>query len=84
MIAEVFLPSFGVLGVGGIVAFVFGGLMLFDIEDPGFGARAGPSSRIALTSAAAIIGVGTFALKARAPSDRQRTRGHDRRGGHRR
>jgi membrane-bound serine protease (ClpP class) len=48
LIAELFLPSFGVLGVGGIVAFVFGSLLLFDTAqstmtvDPGivFGAAA--------------------------------------------
>ena len=33
MIAEVFLPSFGSLGVGGVVAFVLGSIML--IEDTG-------------------------------------------------
>lgn len=30
MVAEVFLPGFGVLGVGGAVAFLLGGLFLFD------------------------------------------------------
>lgn len=30
LIAEVFLPSFGVVGVGGLVAFVLGSLLLFD------------------------------------------------------
>ena len=30
LISELFLPSFGVLGVGGIVAFVLGSLLLFD------------------------------------------------------
>jgi membrane-bound serine protease (ClpP class) len=33
LIAEIFLPSFGVLGVGGIVAFVLGSLFLFDSPD---------------------------------------------------
>ena len=36
MIAEAFLPSFGVLGVGGIVAFVLGGLFLSNTGIPGF------------------------------------------------
>jgi membrane-bound serine protease (ClpP class) len=37
MIAEVFLPSFGAIGVGGIVAFVLGSLLLIeDTELPGF------------------------------------------------
>ena len=65
MVAEVLLPSFGVLGVGGIVAFVFGGLMLIDTEVPGFGLAPVTLVAMALTSAAFIIGVGTFALKAR-------------------
>jgi membrane-bound serine protease (ClpP class) len=37
MIAEVFLPSFGAIGVGGIVAFVLGSLLLIEDTDlPGF------------------------------------------------
>lgn len=30
MVAEVFAPSFGALGIGGVVAFVFGSVILFD------------------------------------------------------
>jgi membrane-bound serine protease (ClpP class) len=33
MIAEAFVPSFGVLGLGGIVAFVLGSFILFDTAD---------------------------------------------------
>jgi membrane-bound serine protease (ClpP class) len=33
LIAEAFLPTFGVVGVGGIVAFVLGSLLLFDTPD---------------------------------------------------
>jgi membrane-bound serine protease (ClpP class) len=65
MIAEVFAPSFGALGVGGIIAFVFGGLMLFDNEAPGFGLPPGFVVGMAMISAAAILGLGTFALRAR-------------------
>jgi len=36
MIAEAFIPSFGVLGIGGIAAFVIGSIMLMDTEVPGF------------------------------------------------
>jgi len=32
MIAELFVPSFGALGIGGIVAFVIGSVILFDVE----------------------------------------------------
>jgi len=36
MAAEAFAPSFGVLGVGGIAAFVIGSIMLMETEVPGF------------------------------------------------
>lgn len=36
MMAEAFAPSFGVLGVGGILAFVIGSIILMDTEAPGF------------------------------------------------
>jgi membrane-bound serine protease (ClpP class) len=36
MAAEVFTPTFGVLGIGGVVAFVFGSIMLIDSELPGY------------------------------------------------
>lgn len=37
MTAEAFAPSFGALGLGGIAAFVFGAIMMFDSGVPGFG-----------------------------------------------
>src|SRR3546814_3995568 len=36
MVAEAFLPSFGVLGIGGVAAFVAGAVILIDTEVPGF------------------------------------------------
>ncbi len=36
MVAEAFLPSFGILGIGGIVAFAVGATMLIDADVPGF------------------------------------------------
>lgn len=36
MAAEAFVPAFGVLGIGGIVAFVLAAMMLFDEDVPGF------------------------------------------------
>ena len=36
-VAEAFVPSYGVLGLGGIAAFAFGALLLIDSELPGFG-----------------------------------------------
>jgi membrane-bound serine protease (ClpP class) len=36
LIAEAFVPSFGALGLGGVVAFVFGSIILLDTDLPGF------------------------------------------------
>lgn len=36
MVGEAFTPSFGVLGIGGVVAFVIGATILFDTDVPGF------------------------------------------------
>lgn len=36
MVAEAFAPSFGVLGIGGITAFIIGATFLFETDAPGF------------------------------------------------
>jgi len=36
MVAEAFAPSFGALGIGGVVAFVIGSVILIDTDVPGF------------------------------------------------
>nr|WP_251010826.1 nodulation protein NfeD [Variovorax paradoxus] len=65
LIAEAFLPSFGVLGLGGIAAFAIGAVLLIDNDAPGFGV---PLWVIAATSAASalfILVVAGMAAKAR-------------------
>jgi membrane-bound serine protease (ClpP class) len=65
LIAEAFLPSFGVLGLGGIAAFAFGAVLLIDNDAPGFGV---PLWMVALSSAVSalfIIVVAGMAAKAR-------------------
>lgn len=37
MISEAFIPSFGALGVGGLIAFIIGSVMLIDTDVPGYG-----------------------------------------------
>lgn len=37
IVAEAFVPSFGALGLGGLAAFIFGSIMMFDTGVPGFG-----------------------------------------------
>ena len=36
MVAEAFIGAFGALGIGGLVAFVIGSIMLMEEEAPGF------------------------------------------------
>lgn len=65
LVAEAFLPSFGVLGLGGIAAFAFGAVLLIDNDAPGFGV---PLWVVALSSAVSalfIIVVAGMAAKAR-------------------
>lgn len=63
--AEVLSPSFGVLGVGGIAAFVAGGLLLFDRDIPGFGVPLPLIFGLAASSAAVVLLAGGMALRAR-------------------
>ena len=37
LVSEVFVPSFGALGIGGVVSFVIGSVMLIDTDVPGYG-----------------------------------------------
>jgi membrane-bound serine protease (ClpP class) len=50
MVGEMMLPSFGALGVGGIVAFVVGSIMLMDTDLPGFGISWQVIGGVALTA----------------------------------
>ncbi|KDN99228.2 MULTISPECIES: nodulation protein NfeD [Pseudomonas] len=65
MIAEAFLPSFGVVGFGGIVAFVVGAVILMDTDVPGFGIPLALILTLALLSALLLGGVLGMAMKAR-------------------
>ena len=65
MAAEAFLPSFGVLGFGGIAAFVFGALILIDTEVPGFGIPLSVILVTAAASAALMLVILGMALRAR-------------------
>lgn len=61
MIAEALAPSFGAMGVGGLVAFVFGSIMLMDIEVPGYGVNRGIIFGIA-AAGGAIFGLTLYLL----------------------
>lgn len=55
--AELFVPSFGALGIGGLVALVIGSVMLIDSDVPGMRV-----SRTLIGSIAAISGLGLLGL----------------------
>jgi membrane-bound serine protease (ClpP class) len=65
MVAEAFVPAFGALGIGGVIAFVIGSLMLFDVEAPGFGISRPLIFGVAASSSALFTLVLTLAVKAR-------------------
>ena len=65
IVAESFVPSFGTLGLGGIVAFVIGSVMLLDNEMPGFGIAWQMIAGMAFAGSLLLLGIVTFAVRAR-------------------
>ncbi|MBL6752570.1 MAG: nodulation protein NfeD [Nevskia sp.] len=65
LIAEISAPSFGVLGFGGIAAFVLGSVLLLDTDVPGFGVNLGVIGGIALAAAAVLALTLFLVLRAR-------------------
>jgi len=65
MVAEAFVPSFGALGVGGVIAFIFGSLILIDTGQGGQGISLPVVLTLAAISAAVILLVTNLALKSR-------------------
>ena len=65
LVAEVHLAAFGVLGIGGMVAFVAGALLLFDRDVPGFGVPLALIGVLAAGLAVIILFGAGMALRAR-------------------
>jgi membrane-bound serine protease (ClpP class) len=65
MVAEAYLPSFGIVGLGGIVAFVAGALMLVDTDMPGFGIPPVLIGTLGVASALLLFGTARLALATR-------------------
>ena len=64
LIAEMFLPSFGILGVSGIVAFVLGSLFLFDTPDAELAVDRGIIFAASLAVGTFMFVVGSLAVRA--------------------
>jgi len=65
MIGEAFAPSFGVLGIGGVIAFVIGSIILMDTQAPGFGIDMSVIGTFAAISVLMFVFIIGMALKAR-------------------
>lgn len=65
MIAEFFIASFGLLGLGGLVAFVIGSVILMDTDTPGFALSRGLVGGIATFAGAAMLGTMYLAMRSR-------------------
>jgi membrane-bound serine protease (ClpP class) len=65
MIAEVMVPSFGALGIGGIIAMVIGSIILIDTDVPGFVVSRPLIGAIAITGSLGLMAIIWFAVRAR-------------------
>ncbi len=65
MVAEMFMPSFGALGIGGLAAFIVGSIILLDTELSAFSLSLPLIFGLSLTSAAFMMMVTGLALRQR-------------------
>jgi membrane-bound serine protease (ClpP class) len=65
IVAESFVPAFGTLGLGGIVAFVIGSVLLLDREVPGFSIAWQLIAAMGLAGALVLLAIVSFAVRAR-------------------
>ena len=69
MLAEIFVPSFGALGIGGIIAFVVGSIILMQEGTPGYTLSPALIAGVTLTTAVFFLGLAgkLLALRRRPP-----------------
>ncbi|MDZ7789108.1 MAG: nodulation protein NfeD [Xanthomonadales bacterium] len=61
---ELFVPSLGILGIGGVVAVVIGSIILMDSDVPGMGINTGVIAAMGLASALVFLAIVYLAAKA--------------------
>ncbi|CAN5305567.1 nodulation protein NfeD [soil metagenome] len=65
MVSEVFVASFGALGIGGLIAFVIGSVILIDTDVPGFGVSPLLIGSMGLVGGLLLLAVIAFAVHLR-------------------
>jgi membrane-bound serine protease (ClpP class) len=65
MVAEALVPSFGALGIGGVIAFVIGSLILVDTDAPGFGISVPLILAFSVTTSLVLFAVIGMAVRSR-------------------
>jgi membrane-bound serine protease (ClpP class) len=65
MVAEVFLPAYGSLGVGGLIAFVIGSVILIDVDVPDYGIPYALIGGVAAASAVFLLLAAGMIVKGR-------------------
>jgi len=63
LVTEAFLPSFGVIGIGGIVSFVLGSLLLFDTPESTVGVDSSIAVAAGVTVGVFMLGVAFFVVR---------------------
>jgi len=64
-VGEAFVPSYGVLGIGGVAAVAFGAVLLIDSDAPGFTIPGPLIAAVAVVSGALIVAVAGMAARSR-------------------
>lgn len=65
IVAEFFLPTFGSLGLGGLIAFIIGSLILFDTDVPGMNIGLPLIAALATVGGLLVIGIAWMAAHSR-------------------
>jgi len=65
IVSEAFVPSFGILGIGGLISFVIGSIILMDTDVPGFGIPLPLIATVSIIGGLLTFSIVGFALRAR-------------------
>lgn len=65
VVAEVLTAGIGALGIGGVIAFVLGSIMLFDHSVPGFGVDTGVIAGLGLCAIVSLAAILWYVMRAR-------------------